>query len=429
MFLENQQAEQTSLVRKNSSILYGLGLYAALTLTSMAGMSIGVGFALAGLLFALGPKRLWGELCREATGVHSRYYFLFSLGLTTTCAITLGVAAIFPLSYEGKHAEIHFFSKMLKAWYLFWPLLLVTGLRQLNANQRSWVLRSWFTLFVLMSLLGITQYFSGWPRPQGIPGLNARFHATAFLGHHLSLASVFVFPFFAALELCVNREGRKYVGLPRWFFVMAAILGFIVLFLSFSRMLWIGLPIGILAWVILRFSGKIKWFVVVGSVLALVIVSRLPAIQARLGDAIGVGTRQELWKANWDFFLRHPLTGTGWHLNEDTSAFYLDMLHPGASHFIGHAHNNFLDMLGGTGLLGTIAWLLWCGWVLRMSWIIWKSAEPGGVKSTRSGKTAIFGLGMLCAWIVFHLNGLTQANFWEGKVMHQLMWVVAWTLL
>ncbi|MBU6376699.1 MAG: hypothetical protein KGQ59_11925, partial [Bdellovibrionales bacterium] len=34
----------------------------------------------------------------------------------------------------------------------------------------------------------------------------------------------------------------------------------------------------------------------------------------------------------------------------------------------------------------------------------------------------------LAAFIVFHLNGLTQVNFWEGKVQHQLFWVVAWVL-
>ena len=37
--------------------------------------------------------------------------------------------------------------------------------------------------------------------------------------------------------------------------------------------------------------------------------------------------------------------------------------------------------------------------------------------------------GWACAWIVFHLNGLTQVNFWEAKVQHQMAWVIAWSLL
>ena len=40
---------------------------------------------------------------------------------------------------------------------------------------------------------------------------------------------------------------------------------------------------------------------------------------------------------------------------------------PGAtSVFSGHAHNNLLDLLGGTGLLGAIAWIAWC--VRCLSW-------------------------------------------------------------
>jgi hypothetical protein len=36
--------------------------------------------------------------------------------------------------------------------------------------------------------------------------------------------------------------------------------------------------------------------------------------------------------------------------------------------------------------------------------------------------------GILSALIVFQINGLTQVNFWEAKVQHQLMWMVGWIL-
>ena len=52
-------------------------------------------------------------------------------------------------------------------------------------------------------------------------------------------------------------------------------------------------------------------------------------------------------------------------------------------------------------------------------------------RSLRGGTRAEpgFAWGLLCAWIVFQLNGLTQVNFWEGKVMHQMMWAVAWSFV
>ncbi len=74
--------------------------------------------------------------------------------------------------------------------------------------------------------------------------------------------------------------------------------------------------------------------------------------------------------------------------------------------------------MGGTGILGLLAWLAWVGVTLGLAWA-----------SVRRGRTGGFARGVLCAWVVFHINGLTQVNFWESKVLHQMMWVVAWTLL
>jgi len=31
-------------------------------------------------------------------------------------------------------------------------------------------------------------------------------------------------------------------------------------------------------------------------------------------------------------------------------------------------------------------------------------------------------------WFCLHLNGLTQANFWDAKVLHQIGWVTALTM-
>ena len=75
-------------------------------------------------------------------------------------------------------------------------------------------------------------------------------------------------------------------------------------------------------------------------------------------------------------------------------------------------------MLGGTGLLGALAWLAWCWVTLKILW-----------RGFKNPVSQSFAWGLLCAWLVFQINGLTQVNFWEGKVMHQMMWVVAWSLL
>jgi O-antigen ligase len=147
----------------------------------------------------------------------------------------------------------------------------------------------------------------------------------------------------------------------------------------------------------------------------LILVFLLPPVTRRITEFRGILTREELWTANLDFFKARPLTGVGWHHNIELSGYYLMEKHQITQVFSGHAHNNLLDMLGGTGLLGTVAWIAWC--VLAFAMLI---------PLARNGEG--FARGLFCAWIVFQLNGLTQVNFWEAKVLHQIAWVTAWAL-
>jgi O-antigen ligase len=180
-------------------------------------------------------------------------------------------------------------------------------------------------------------------------------------------------------------------------------------------MLWIALPIGIFAWICWALPPERRGTVLSAAVLGLILFILLPPVTRRILDFRGILTREELWSANVEFFKARPFTGVGWHHNIELSGYYLMERHHVASVFSGHAHNNLLDVLGGTGLLGTLAWLAWC--VLAF-------AIPISLAQKGTG----FARGLVCAWIVFQLNGLTQVNFWEAKVLHQIAWVMAWTL-
>jgi O-antigen ligase len=352
--------------------------------------------------------------------------------LAFACAASLVGGKLFPLSYGGKFSEVHFLPDMAKAWYLFWPCILVIGLKRLRDPERVFVFNAWILTFAALSVVGIIQHYTGWPREQPIPGEREHYHATLFLGHHLSVASIFIFPFFASLDQAFYRF-KKTPNKPRvgkknvpeiafektypTLYLIAAALGFITLFLTYSRTLWVALPIGVLIWAIWvaprRFLPYVG-FSIVGIALAL---SQYPPIKRRLAEGMGIGDRKELWIANFDFFKQRLLTGVGWHHNQELSAYYLMNKYHTADVFNGHAHNNFLDMLGGLGLLGAMAWLGWCLWVF---WIT--------LPHTTRKASLSFSKGLICAWIVFQLNGLTQVNFWEGKVQHQMAWAIAWAL-
>ena len=88
-----------------------------------------------------------------------------------------------------------------KFWYFIFSVFLMVAWLRLSENQRVTVIRIWISTFGLLSIMGVFQFFTGWPRALSNPLLPGKFHPTLFLGHHLSVASIWIFPWFAALEL------------------------------------------------------------------------------------------------------------------------------------------------------------------------------------------------------------------------------------
>ena len=399
----------------------------------MAVMSLGAALAGGALLVELGgPSGAWQEFKLAWREPLTGRYIRVSLGLLGACVLSLLVAWFAPLGWGGRQVQ-PLFGELGKAWYFFWPIFFGIGLKRIGEGGRVWVLRIWLLVFLLMALIGVFQYFTGWPRSQPIPGNDGRFHATLFLGHHLSVASILIFPFFASLDLLsrdllsrdlLSRQpsiGRARRVLPPGVLLLCIVAGFSALFLSYSRTLWIALPLGMVLWALRALPRR----QVIGTLLLLGcvggVVSQVPSIQNRARNSMGISDRQILWKANLEFLRERPLTGTGFRRNIEASALYLESLPNAGSVFTGHAHNNFIDVLGGTGLIGAVAWLLWCGVVFLIL------AKSMGSVTASGGATFVWGT--VCAWIVFHLNGLTQVNFWEGKVMHQMMFSLAWAMV
>jgi len=402
-------------------LVLALSVYMVSTLTSMAVMSLGAFFLLSLSLWVYGgPRSLFATIRESLKENYLRRYFQISLVLAISLTISLIWAKFFPVGYGGKWIQADLVPAFAKFWYLFWPLFLTPVLERVSEKNRLNILRAWIIAFFIFSLIGIFQYFTGWPRPQVIPGHVVggylRYHATIFLGHHLSVASIFIFPFFMILDFLRDQNKRRALGFSTVFLSLAVAVGAMTLFLTFSRTLWIALPIGILAWLVWNLPRR--WAVVFTllSMLGVFLASQHPVIQKRFQDGFGLSTRQELWKANWEFFKQRPLVGVGWRQNQELSGIYFGYLYPGKKHFRGHAHNNLIDMLAGTGLFGALSWLVWC---LAVFWILWPSARRGDS----------FARSLTCAWLVFQINGMTQLNFWEGKVTHQAMTMMAWALL
>ena len=405
-----QSAERKAKLREGL-LSAGFGTYLASTLVSMAAMSIGAAVFLACLAYSLGgAKPLWDKLKETAREPAMRIYLWLAATLAAACALSLVSGLVFPLGYGGKSVSIHLGQDLPKLWYLVWPLPLVAGWRALGEAARVRTLRTWLLFFGLISVIGIAQFFTGWPRPQLIPG-TTHFHATMFLGHHLSTASIWIFPFFICLEGARRGGLAERLGLPRGSLATLAALSATTLMLTWSRTLWVALPAAVLVWAWLSLPRKVSASVTVALAIAMAAASQHPVIQQRYADGYGLMTRMELWKANLEFLKQRPVLGVGWRHNNELSGYYLMNLTGSPDVFSGHAHNNVLDFLAGTGGAGTLAWLAWCVGIL---WLLYRPAPPSALRRA-----------LLCAWIAFHINGLTQLNFWEGKVTHQMMIAVA----
>jgi O-antigen ligase len=210
-----------------------------------------------------------------------------------------------------------------------------------------------------------------------------------------------IFPFFLAVaEIFERRWIERRWAIPIAIFGMAAIFG------TYSRQVWVSLPLGLFVFALVRLPKRVAVATFAAGVMLVVGLAQVPAIRDRAFTSMGVEDRLSIWKVNIDFFKHRPLTGVGWHHNLQMGVgwhkeFRPDVLHP----FIGHAHNNFLECLGALGLIGALAYLFWTYVSIRQAF--------------RAGA------GFVAGWVVFHLNGLTQVNLWESKVMHSMMWSVS----
>ncbi len=394
-----------------------LALYSIFSLSSMAGMNLAFGVVVIGLLAVL--FRRDSTPFRELTAIEDfRKYLSAGAWVFVTCLLSLIVAKTRPYSYAGHAPEItsHGF---LKIWYVLSPGILSALFAASAGNRRSElgsILFYWWITVIPLSVVAVIQFYTGWPHPQVVPTYPGHYHATLFLGHHLSTSSIFLFPAFTALAVAFGRIRRKEGQLSLE--LLAGTAGVWILYLSYARTAWLAIPLGL----VLIFAKYLKPRIFIASTLTLALVvagmSQTTAIQERMQSSIGIRDRVRLWEANLDFFKNRPVTGIGWLKTQEMSEFYFKEKFPEnyREYFWGHAHNNLLEMLGGTGLLGTLAFLFWTWFTLALAWKTRKLAESRSDEFLSDVSWGIF-----VALILLHFNGLTNVTFWEGKVMHQQM--------
>lgn len=360
----------------------------------------------------------------------------------TLTVLTLLVQAIRKKGPEGWKL----FSKMnLEAFWVFWVAVIALGF-VLNGHfdgplwkrlgEMRWILILYLMVSVyqyvrldlakmLKVVLGVGAFVSvlslvvsavkGEDRVGGIlnnPMTTAHSYSLVFL----TLSGVFLYRW---KEMWADNRKEFYAWLGA-----LAIMG-ITLVLTMTRGVWIALFVGVLV-IALALSWRLA-VAVLG--MAAVLVGSLFMLWPKFHDRIMFAFNYQnnydseriiLWKTNWMIFKDHPWFGAGYGENYNLLGKYYAMQGLPADQFTGHAHNQFLHMLAGTGVLGLACYLFIYFYFVVQAWKIFRSGSSSAAEKALS-------IGIFGALIGFAFGGLTESNFEHAKV--RMVLVFMWALL
>jgi O-antigen ligase len=302
--------------------------------------------------------------------------------------------------------------------------LLFYELTYVFQDSRRW-LRTLFFACVIVGAYGFVQHFVPLDilHPEGkkiilyaIPETKIGPLVLGFFNHHLTFSNVFTF--YACLFSAVGLYAWKR---EPWTLVLGLFL-FLLLVWTDSRAAWIAIPFMLLC---VAMGRGVKLAVLFLALSAIVMGTlyvtdagfheRFSRTFLKQDDFYNLGPRKRLWKAQVEIFKEHPLVGLGYNNNERFAKEYVDRLFPDRTdNFYGHAHSVPLQLLASTGVLGFVCYL----WIWFMVFARVLRQVYGFPPDRRERWVA---LGCLAAFVGFHIQGLTQWNFGDAKVLHTLM--------
>lgn len=194
---------------------------------------------------------------------------------------------------------------------------------------------------------------------------------------------------------------------------------------TFTRGAWIAM---VVSWAVMIFIAERRvalWFAAAGTTVFAALYASVEIFRLRVLSLFDThyasnSERMFLWKANFAMFRDYPIFGIGYQENEARAGEYVARL--GNPHaFTGHAHNNYIQMLSGTGVTGFAAYIVLISFMLWLSWRLWQRIPR---ENFWHRALALAALG---AQIDLHVGGFTECNFKAGVTSHNTM--VAWAIV
>ncbi len=202
----------------------------------------------------------------------------------------------------------------------------------------------------------------------------------------------------------------------RWLHMGVAALATISLILTFTRGAWIGFLAGLALFLFLNSRKYFMAILIGGIILTVTLFLSHQGFKERVASLIDPtyysnSQRIELWEANLQIFLDYPILGVGYNFNDVVISHYHALLDHNES-FASHAHNNYLQFLAGTGLLGLIAFIVF---LLSFDKELLRQIRV----STPENKTFLFALSSIL--VTFLVGMIFDCNFGDSEVRYSFL--------
>ncbi len=373
-------------------IQFFLFMFAA---SSMFSISITqISFALGALSWALKVHltQTWKELWGTRVGIA---IFCFCL------ACFLATATAVDLESSFKHLQ-----KLLQFIIFFWVINTVH-----NEKQRDLLIRTIIIAGVLSALYGFYVHFQV-----------SFFSASKLFGTRstsATFAGVLMLASIVTLSWYLFDKPKK-----NWLLGGLGVLTFCLL-ITLTRQAWLGFFISS---IFLLFFWNKKYLLIVPLLLAGLLFFAPDNVKDRIHtigniEESSFQSRVSLWRGGWAIFKDYPITGCGFKCVDAIHSQYPDP--SGWIKFYRGMHNNIIQLLVDTGIIGLGLWvLIWVAFFIE----IFKRLR-GLTEETSHGNTKGILMGSSAAVIAFLVGGLFETSFYDSEMMMLLYFIMGLSLV
>lgn len=247
---------------------------------------------------------------------------------------------------------------------------------------------------------------------QGLSGIS---RANGFYGHPMTLGGwLCIFMPLLLIEFFEKRLLDKYYWLSGIAFCVCSA----GLVFNGTRGAWLAVAI-VCAGLIIYYMFKSKSNLAVG-IIFIALISALLVNNSKFMhrlDTIDDFTKYQsnterilIWQSAWNMFKDHPILGVG--LGQYTVNYQQKYISPQAKEpNLGHAHNNFMQMLAENGIVGFAGFIVMFGYIILKNSIEWIKTKN------------VYALMIIASTVCLILQGFTEYNVGNSAVI-KMYWLI-----